>query len=195
MLTADFTTTTKSSLIASKATIMHSMKEYCKYYSTGHRCGLSSVTIEGTVEDWQSILSRLEYLAKFDLEWWISELRPILQQIINTKNGNISINFWKDMISSKPPNKYYGFPDNVDGWITKFFPYKTDQKRSYFGPIIDINNVPSEIIKVPFTLEMGDAGVKYESQLLTGIFGMIQDPKTFNLKPEIGWAVEVLNQI
>lgn len=70
ILTANFTTTTGSSLIASKISILNSMKQYFKYYYGFHRCGIPSITLEGTVEDWQSILIRLDYLENFDLKWW-----------------------------------------------------------------------------------------------------------------------------
>jgi hypothetical protein len=92
-LSSDFTTTTPTSLIASQITIMDAMKQYFKYKVLMGGCGIPEITIEGSVEDWRKILLKLNSLSKYDLEWWISSIKPIIQEIINTKLGQFDRTF------------------------------------------------------------------------------------------------------
>lgn len=58
-----------------------------------------------------------------------------------------------------------------------------------------IDNIPSEVVKVPLIINDIENGDEFECNLLTGFFGFVQEITTFNLKPEIGWAVEMVKRI
>lgn len=226
-LSADFTTTTPTVRIASQITIMESMKEFFNYKVSFIGCGIPEVTVEGNIADWKKILKRLDYLSKYDLKWWTSELKPVIQKIIDTKQGKVDKQFWMNMIKYHTLGAY-GSYNGIDGWLLKFYPYleggsppvaekkvtagsaamdvfipNTDApsyktrtlylRRSEFKEIQFVNTLPKELANVPFILEVKDAdGTVKESlqmEFWAGFMGVKQDKQSFNVKPEIGWAV------
>jgi hypothetical protein len=232
-LTADFTTTTPTARVASQITIMESMKEFFNYKVMFTGCGIPEVTVEGSVKDWQKILTRLDYLAKYDLEWWTSELKPVIQKIIDTKKGKVDKQFWMNMVKYHKLG-VYGAYDGIDGWLLKFYPYLTGGadpalvrkarasdgvvnlpigrvddisyktrtlylRRSTFKEIKNVNELPKELSNVPFVVEVKDDFGKliksFNMELWAGFMGIVQDPKSFNIKPEIGWAVNKKSEI
>lgn len=240
-LSADFTTTTPTSLIAGQITIMESMKEFFNYKVIMIGCGIPEVTIEGSIGDWEKILTRLDYLARYDLEWWTSELKPIIKKIIDTKNGKTDKEFWMNMVKYHKTG-LYGTYDGIDGWFLKFYPYlegvvdpvakeitlsdsltgvPTNTSGSLPGPIIvgpgnqkrdrviaftrskfkeikNVGNLPKEIANVPFLFEIQDNSKKTQKTLKmefwAGFMGVRQNKSTFNINPEIGWAVNILEE-
>ncbi|TCC98919.1 DUF4419 domain-containing protein [Pedobacter psychroterrae] len=235
-LSADFTTTTPTVLVASQITIMESMKEFFNYKVTFVGCGISEVTVQGSVKDWQKILKRLDYLSKYDLEWWTSELKPVIQKIIDTKKGKLDKQFWMNMVKYHKLGAY-GSYDGIDGWLLKFYPYLQSNspvvveakavannglaakgpsdfpvyvglpsknrtlylKRSAFKEIKYINELPKELANVPFILEIkdeaGNLKQSFNMEFWAGFMGVKQNPQTFNVKPEIGWAVNRRGEI
>lgn len=226
-LAADFSTTTPTTLVASQITIMESVREFFNYKVMFTGCGISEVTVEGTVKDWEKILKRLDYLDKYDLKWWTSELKPVIQKIIDTKKGKVDKQFWMNMVKYHKLG-VYGSLEGIDGWLLKFYPYlrygnpsEEEKKviakrgdgdipifnmedesfksrpiyliRSSFKEIDNINALPKEIANVPFILQLGDgktdATELIQMEFWAGFMGVRQDPKTFNVKPEIGWAI------
>jgi len=197
-LSADFTTTSPASLIASQITIMESMKKYFKYKVVMVGCGIPSVTIEGTVEDWKKILTKLDFLSRYDLEWWTSSLKPIVQEIINTKSGKkFNQNFWMDMIRYHREG-LYGSKQDIDGWLVKFYPYGSDKKRRDLKKVKSLNDLPSEMVKVPFVFSVNSdqntTVASYKMEFWAGFFGLSQNKQTYNLKPVIGWAINMLEE-
>lgn len=196
-LTADFTTTTPASLIASQITIMDGMKTYFKYKVFMIGCGIPEVTIEGSLEDWKKIQERLDVLEKYELKWWTKELRPVIQEIINAKSGKFNKKFWKEMIRFHKKGLYGSLKD-IDGWFLKFYPYLADGQRSSMKAIDDISLLPKEMVAVPFEFEikqdMNTPGKKMNMEFWAGFMGLSQDSCTYNLKPEIGWAVNIVTK-
>jgi len=226
-LSADFTTTTPTVRVASQITIMESMKEFFNYKVALLGCGIPEVTVEGSVKDWEKILSRLDYLSTYDLEWWTSELKPVIQKIIDTKNGKLDKQFWMNMVKYHKVG-LYGSYDGINGWLLKFYPYlqsntppATEKKvvasdgpagsivvaagyksnktrtlylrQSEFKEIKTVNDLPKELANVPFVLEIKDKyGVLKQTlnmEFWAGFMGVKQDKQSFNVKPEIGWAI------
>ena len=157
-------------------------------------CGLPYVTIEGSIEDWGKIKEKLTNLKKYKLEFWINKLIPIINQIIETKKGNVDKEFWLQMIKIKDDHGLYD-PGYIDGWFTNFFPYNDNGKYND-GRIFTRSQMPSEMLTVPFELKIIDSMDQDESKIkgikcefLAGFIGMTQDEKTSNMKPEIGWVI------
>lgn len=188
ILTADFTTTTQTSRIVSEITVMETVKEYFNYKVLMVGCGIPRITIEGSVEDWEKVLKKTKYISKFKLKWWTNKLEPILKQIIETKKGNFKKKFWMNMVKSHTEKKY-GSPTTINGWIIKFFPYTKEGKKTDLKPISEINNLASELVKVPFVLEDVTNKKSYKMEFWAGFIGLSQNNKDYTLKPEIGWAV------
>ncbi len=188
ILTANFTTTTQTSKIVSEITVMETVKEYFNYKIIMTGCGIPKITIEGTVEDWEKVLEKTKYISKYNLKWWTDELEPILKKIIETKKGNFKKKFWMKMVKSHTEKKY-GSPTTINGWIIKFFPYTKEGKKTDLKPISKINNLASELVKVPFILEDIVNKKSYKMEFWAGFIGLSQNNEDYTLKPEIGWAI------
>jgi len=188
VLTSNFTTTTPTTKIANEITIMETVKSYFDYEVLLMGCGIPKITIQGTVEDWEEVLRKTEYISKFKLKWWTKELKPILKQIIETKKGNFKKKFWMDMVKSHTEKKY-GSPTTINGWIVKFFPYTKEGKKTDLKPISKIDNLASELVKVPFILKDVKNNKSYKMEFWAGFVGLNQNKQDFTLTPEIGWAI------
>jgi len=188
ILTADFSTTTQTTKIVSEITVMETVKAYFNYRVDMSGCGIPTITIEGTVEDWEKVLAKTQYISKFKLKWWTDELEPILKQIIEAKKGNFNKKFWMGMVKSHTDKKY-GSPTTINGWIVKFFPYTKEGKKTELKPISEIDKLASELVKVPFILTDNVKNESYKMEFWAGFIGLSQDKKDFTLKPEIGWAI------
>ena len=177
---------------------MSAMKNYFVYETTMCVCGISSITLEGSLEDWQKIKQKFEFFSKeeFGLNSWIKHLIPIIDKIIETKiyytqnktiNNEIR-NFWKDMIRVKRGGCYR--PDVIDGWIIKFIPNLSEGEPKVYDKLID-KDIPDEIISCPLKLIFVKLinTIEYHCSLDSGFYGMIQDKTTFNVKPVIGYAI------
>lgn len=190
VLTPSFSTTTPISVAVGQLSIMCSMKKYFSYTLTLAGCGIPYVNIEGTVDDWEKILYRINYLEQFDLSFWINELRPIINEIINSKKGIINHQFWLDMIHHKNIFGVYS-SEIIDGWFIKFFPYSNKGKKNSLQSLTySPSDLPKEMQDVPFVLKIAFTNISFDMKFKGGFIGLKQDPKTFCLKPEIGWYIK-----
>ena len=199
-LQADFTTTNAATLLASQASIMSAMKHYFKFEVLMGGCGISYITLEGSLEDWEKIKSKLKYLSNYALNWWTKHLIPIIDNIIiskkyydkNKKINNELIDFWKTMIRIKGQGGFYD-PFMINGWIIKFIPNLNDIHPALYQELRE-NDIPDQILNCPLKIiEDSSLGFKteYECGISSGFFGMIQDKQTLNVKPVIGYAIVV----
>ena len=197
-LQADFSTTNSVILTTSQVSIMSAMKQYFIYKVLMGGCGISSITLEGSVEDWEKIKSRLEFLSDKAMKWWTKHLIPIIENIIKTKKyyqENIEINdelieFWKGMIRLKGKGDMYD-PHMINGWIVKFIPDFSEQKPKLNEEILE-TEVPDQIISCPMeliVLNLDGTKTEYKCDLASGFYGMVQNKETFNVKPVIGYAI------
>ena len=138
-LESNFTTTNPITLATSQMSIMSAMKNYFVYKAIMYVCGINSITLEGSLEDWEKIKKKFEFFSKeeFGLNSWTKHLIPITEKIIETKiyykqNKTINYeikNFWKDMIRVKRLGIYQ--PDVIDSWIIKFIPNLSESKPKF----------------------------------------------------------------
>ena len=204
-LESNFTTTKPVHLTTSQLSIMSSMKQYFTYKVVMCVCGISSIKLEGSLEDWQKIKKKFEFLSKkeFGLNWWTESLIPIIDKIIETKiyyNQNKDINyelrtFWKDMIRLKKGWVYE--PTVIDGWIVKFIPNLSEEEPKVYQKLTD-SDIPDEIISCPLKLIFIDENnkkIKYDCALASGFYGMIQDEITYTVKPVIGYSIVVEDKL
>ncbi|MFM2266928.1 MAG: hypothetical protein RL757_369 [Bacteroidota bacterium] len=189
-LTADFTTTTPTTQIASQITTMDAMKHYFDYEVGIVGCGVSRVTLEGSVEDWEKVLEKTKFLTQYNLDWWTKELIPILEQFIAAKKGKVDKDFWRNMVRIKESKKAYGSESFIDGWVNKFYPYDADGKSRTFAPITNPERqLAPDLVEVPFILSFFETKSSFNMQFQAGFVGWSQDPKTLAMRPEIGWLV------
>lgn len=181
MIQTPFQTSIPTTLASFNVALM----EICqKYYSYGFMtcCGIPSITIKGSPNDWLSIMDLVTYLDKYELGWWIEKLKPIIKEFIDASNGIVNKTFWGNILKV---NGGSGGPF-YDGWLINFFPYmvagnklrKSDFKRCTF-------NFTSGISTVPVTWNY--LGTNYNMHFSSGFFGY----NVINgvIKPEISWVI------
>ena len=198
ILKADFSTTGPTEHIASEITMMKTVKPYFNYIVGYVNCGIPSVTLEGTPEDWQKVMDKTKALSQYGLEWWIRDQEVILKEFVKASEGHADQAFWQNMVMKTRPGEIRtggcsGSTDNkLDGWFLKFFPFSKDGRT--FEPVrIDDSMLP-EIVQVDFRYIKfsniyGKVEKEYPMQLLAGIVGVEEDKDTYTLSPKIGWMV------
>ncbi len=135
-------------------------------------CGIPSIRLFGTPEDYDNILSACTKLSGYfseHLGLYFKNLLPVLQEIADTVAGRKEVDnfFWASIY-----NHYSGSGvDDMDGWITSFVNYKfhtgtpypkpenlydwkVNLKRQY-GEGIHREDIPAHLSSVPFVLNYG----------------------------------------
>lgn len=189
-LTCDFSTTTSVEKIASQITVMEAVKPYFEFVIMYIGCGIPEITLEGTPKDWEKVLEKARKLKTYDLDWWISELEPLLTEFVNASKGKVDKDFWRNMFKYHSQEKY-GAPKIIDGWIIKFFPYDKHGKRNNLKQLAGSSNLPQELVKVDlkFIEAYNDTVINIPLELWAGFVGLQQNNENFALRPQIGWMV------
>ncbi|MEO8658249.1 MAG: DUF4419 domain-containing protein [Bryobacteraceae bacterium] len=212
-LICDFSTTTPAIRTASEIVLMDSYSSYFEY-KMGCVCGIPWITVTGTVEDWQRIRARVEVLETYELGWWVGRLRPILDELVRTVQGNPNREFWQAIVK---PKQSYG-ATTITGWIADLFPYLDDPPRrgrnqilehkrehwvipvdkgvetsnSMFNPEarkgVATGRFPSGLSSVPIELSLPD-GSTQSLELVAGYLAVEQNPADFSLSPVVSWSV------
>ncbi len=213
-LICNFSTTTPAVRTASEVVLMDA---YSSYFTYEMRliCGIPKITLTGSVEDWERIRSRVEVLATYGLEWWVSRLRPILDEFVRTAKGQPNLEFWQAIC--KPKSAYGALA--ITGWVADLFPYLNDpprrrrshifqhKRQNWAVPIengvqtqrglagepgavmgVSTDSFPSGLASVPVKVSFPD-GTRNEVDLVAGFFGVEQNPDDLALAPFISWSV------
>ena len=193
-LTCNFSTTTSLEKTVSEITIMESVKSYFEFITIMIVCGIPEITLEGTPQDWEKVLNKARGLKEYKLEWWISQLEPLLEEFVKASKGTVNQEFWRNMFKCHSP-KSCGAPEIFDGWIIKFFPYDNEGKRNNLKQIVGRKKLPSEIVKVDlkYIEAYNDTVIETPLELWSGFIGLKQNNENFALRPQIGWMVKKKN--
>jgi hypothetical protein len=177
-----FTTTTTTIMASYNIAIMETMEKFFDYEMLTE-CGIPFIILNGTSDDWTQLLNMVDYLDKYGLKWWTSNMKPVLIEIIRTVNepNNIDLGFWQNII------KLYGGSGDVfyNGWICKFFPYigiPGGYRKNDFGPIV---HVPLGISSVP--VNWNNNGEHINLKFTSGFYGFTYENDI--IKPVISWVV------
>ena len=79
-LKCDFSTTDQASRIASLIVMMDIFESYFKYELMGI-CGIPSITLTGTSEDWDRMAAKVQHLRCFEIDWWLDKLKPLVEEM------------------------------------------------------------------------------------------------------------------
>jgi len=120
MVTCSFSTSGATERIVSQITLMDTVQHYFEYPMYGG-CGIPSIGLRGTVEDWKNVRAKAEKLKRFDLEWWLKELLPVLDQFVSAAQGKQETKFWRSICRFAGGSGALGAP--ITGWFQVFFPY------------------------------------------------------------------------
>jgi len=204
LVVADFSTTTAVERGVSQIVLMSAMRPYFKYDVTT-LCGIPSITLLGTPDDWRAIRHRAEAFAQYDLERWIAALLPILDQFVAASAGNVDRDFWQSVYKLGGGS---GGP-YVSGWINTLFPYikrypeselthsgelRVNEFAYRWGGIGDDNKPGPNSTQFPWGLSCAPLLWHFyltdiPMEFLGGFVGVSQNPETMAVRPAIGWAV------
>ena len=196
----DFSTTTEDIKYVGNLSIMSTFKNYFGFGLTCCSCGIPSLTLKGTLNDWEKLLEKLQKLRKYELDDWINEIEPILKKIIETRKGKLDLDFWKNMIGQKTIGEEIPIQcrdlslvkiDYVYGWILKFFPFNN---KKYFNireriKVTEMNELATQILDVPFKLYFEKTQKTYNMVFHAGFLGMEQNDKNYELSSVIGYYI------
>ncbi|GAB3846184.1 DUF4419 domain-containing protein [Dactylosporangium cerinum] len=202
----DFSTSTDVDRTAGRVVLLD---VYTPYFSLWLQCvcGIPSVTLTGTVEDWRRIRARVDAIAGFGLETWCRSLAPIADEFVRASAGDPDPEFWRRIYN--PIDAYGG--DVITGWAARFYPYLkgiavdepntllelpigeprdvTVEHRGYYtGPGVQSSSVPATLSRVVVNVNDRVSGDNRVVALSAGLIGVAQDPDGA-LRPVAAWHV------
>jgi hypothetical protein len=204
-----FSTTGPVERAAAEVVLLDAMQSFFEY-RVMTRCGIPTITLEGTRDDWEVLAERARHFREFGLGRWLDVLSPILDQFVRASQGDVDAAFWGSLYKF---NSVSGGAV-INGWITAFFPYEKDarsgratvpsavlrgddeaaaqmlyplEKHCRETPGFSADSFPSGLSKAPFRWDY--LGRSFDMEFLGGFVGVAQDEETLTLRPEIGWAV------
>jgi hypothetical protein len=185
-VTKPFSTSQKTDAAVFQVVLMKAMDKYFEY-SVIPLCGIPWIELQGTEDDWKSIIERFKYMsALVETPEWERALLPILQEFLNAYQGNVNHGFWQNMIKVFHASAGSGSVTKINGWIPFFYP----SLQKLWGGDIDADKFPNTLSKVDFLFTEDDLpGVIY-----AGFFGSLQDPETKAVSLRTGWMVTLKNK-
>lgn len=203
IMRADFSTTGNTERITSQVTLMSAVKSYFDFAAIHTICGIPTITIEGTTDDWRKIIKKVESLRDYDLSWWVDDLKPILQEFVNASEGNVNKDFWQNIVKKDRPESMKngagcGVKDatKFDGWFLKFMPFDKDG-RTPDAVVYGRNDMLPSVVSAPFTYIVKDATgniiSKTPMEIMSGFVGIDVNENTYTMRPHIGWMVSEKN--
>ena len=204
LIVADFSTTGLVERAASEVVLMDAMQGYFQY-RISTVCGIPSISLQGTVRDWEAIRRRVQDWSRFDLDWWVRWLLPVLDQFVAAAAGQVDRKFW-DSIYKYRGSAGSGGPD-ISGWVGRLFPYVHESNNTLSkNPVLVVgkserqpgvkddnlavpvfSDFPALPAKAPFIWHY--LGTDFRMEFIGGLIGVHQDDVTLCLRPEIGWVV------
>src|SRR5690606_21349168 len=188
LIVSNFSTTDGLRRVSSEIVLMDAMSKYFDY-GLRTRCSIPSVTLEGTVEDWEKIKDKVSAMSEFGLSWWTDHLLPITDELIKTAKGNPDLEFWKSWYKEGGGS---GGP-YITGHVNKFFPYLESYSKginrndfnSNHGPTLD--KYLKGFSKVPFVWNY--LGTKFPMEFIGGVVGIEATPEGA-VRGAFGWGVQ-----
>lgn len=176
-----FSTTTYTDTVVGSVLFMGAMQ---KYFSYGFKvtCGLPSVTLLGSVGDWEDILRRLDRLDTLGDEprKFAAMLRPVLRGMIQSFTEPTSaevLEFWNTIVHREALSSG---TDYLTGWLTAFC-YWDEEGKAKGSPDaapdgrvrfkVDVDQVPAGLASVDVSVD--DNGNLYEATLVAGSVGIL----------------------
>ncbi|WP_191303468.1 DUF4419 domain-containing protein [Lentzea cavernae] len=193
----DFSTSTDVERLAGRVAMMDAYSPYHGYWMIGV-CGIPSITLTGSPDDWRRIRARVDDLPGFGLEHWCRSLRPITDEFVRAFEGDADAEFWKRIYN--PVDAYGG--EIVTGWITRFYPYlEFSPEGTVPNPMLDLpvgeprdstehglvtNTVPATLCRA--VINVNDHRDISAVAVDAGLVGVTQH-EDGALEPVAGWAV------
>lgn len=204
ILTPCFTTTTPIIQNACQIAIMSTFKEYFKYIAMRGGCGIPYIKLQGTCNDYIELKKKIQGLLGYGIDDWIKILIPIVDKILETKQGKIDKNFWENILKNVDGSIQSSGQtvkvEKFDGWLLNFYPFISGghnlilKRYNFNEPILgsEFKKLAEEFIDAPLTMKNIRNGEETKLICKTGFLGAIQDEKSI-VKPEIGCYISSIN--
>lgn len=203
--TPNFTTTTSVDTTASKVALLAAVREYFGM-KLELGCGLSEVTLMGTVSDWIALRKKVSFLETFpckELNDWASLLGPVIDQFVSAREGTaVDSNFWQRICTSRTRGS--GSQQTFRGWFLVFAPFtpagkyilrsKEQVLRDHVYAEIDDDDIPVSSITVNIKSDNGRNGETLEFTLMSGVL-MTALTERGKMTPVVGWALSVKHEV
>lgn len=194
LISQEFSTSTAKERYAFDITLMDAVSSFF-HFSITVSCGIPSITLEGSTEDWEQIRRAAREFGKYDMEWWTAELDPILEEFVKASQGEVNKKFWQGILLENYISVGCAREQSITGWAAKFIPYIENRRnpllRKYEEgerrPNIKMEDFDSGLSKADVLLD--NLGEHSMLEFYAGFVGMIQDKETLALRPEIAWIV------
>lgn len=199
LMLPSFSGTTSTESAVFNVLLLGTTKDYMNY-SRLTCCGIPSIHITGSLEDWCKIKGRVELFEIWDsdkvkLDWWTKPLMKALDKIINSLGGDTDLTFFDEFYKNSGMS---GGP-YVTGWVNVLFPYLIEGRKNYFVDYFArdkldnrfgalANHFPSCFSEVPFVWRILGGDI-HNMSWAAGFVGATIDPGLNALKPVLGWAV------
>lgn len=201
----DFSTSTEVDRLAGRVVLLDAYSPYFSLWLVCI-CGIPSITLTGTVQDWRKIRDRVDAIARFGLQTWCRSLAPIADQFVRAASGDVDVAFWRRIYN--PVDAYGG--EVVTGWAVRLYPYlrgegvvdrpnpllklpideprdaTVDGRGFYSGAGIRTDRVPATLSRVIVNVNDQVAGDNRAVALHAGLVGVAQDDDGA-LRPVAGW--------
>jgi hypothetical protein len=204
LLESRFSTTGEVEKIAECIVLLDAFQPYFDYIFA-IICGIPSVILEGSTEDWELLRNKVGALHESDLElaWWTTQLIPLCDQFVRASRGDVDSRHWKDLCKLK---EKYGAND-LNGWLLKFIPYVRKQKNeqpAHPNPVLALTDfsveakgitgctsdmLPTGISGAPVTCINKANGKREQYHFVGGLTGVVQSENDLSLQPVAGWAI------
>ena len=189
VLTPNFSTSTKETIIAGKVSIMATFKKYFKYSIDMCSCGIPYIILEGNLQDWEKILEKLKILKKCGFS--TGKMVEHILKIIDTKKGEIDLNFWRKIIMETKETVHesngcmsFEVEKNIiSGWILDFY----DSKFEIIENEEDAYKLNEEVINSPVSVMQMETGEKKDAVIIAGIGDLKQDPINYIVEPIVNY--------
>ena len=192
-----FSTTRDEDRVVSAVTIMSTLQAYFEYHCM-LMCGIPTVTLEGTIDDWRLLRQKIDRLPQYNISsmnvmsQWHGMLSMVLDEFVKSKEGNPDLHFWDTVCSHEGGGSG---PSYLSGWVTVFacFNEKGEWKgqrksKQSSWPRIDMQNLPVGAVSVPVTVD--DNGIEYETQMVAGqmAYNVVGD-RLDTIQPRSDWCI------
>ncbi|CAF1395877.1 unnamed protein product [Adineta ricciae] len=185
----NFSTTTEIELVLSYACIMDTFQSYFEYSRCIPGCGIRNVHFQGTLFDWKLLKEKTEQLMSLTIRndsffQYLQNLIPILNEFIETYQGNVNVEFWNHIVDAKRGRLRSGSAEYLNGWILKLFYDIEETNRDK----ITSSDIHLNSIQVPVQVENYSTGLKKTCYVLGGFHG-IDSTKDHIYKPVLSLVV------
>ncbi len=185
-------TTTVETMAALNVSIMDAFQ---KFYDYGlmTMCGIPSICLKGSVEDWLSLKKLLQCMEKYDFKWYTDKMQTIIDEFVLAAQGTPNIEFWKNMVKRDGGSggPYY------HGWIKYMFPYLKNYRgvfrRSEYNDDFTITSrdIPTGMSSAPVEWIYYDQ--KINLKFYAGFTGLAISENDA-VQPAILWAIQDLDK-